>query len=169
MAVERANERYIQARVSKSTINPLDVTFTNERIDLRDLIRPLTNEIKGKTFVRCQIVGPINLVLWGNTNMANPDGIACEAVYADNAAPIANAVFMTNCDFRDCEFFNVTFLVQPHQYNHFTSQIACTWITQNPDHYTVFKDGIMHAKEPELELPLQLERPPELANEKAHD
>lgn len=71
-SVERATERYIEARISKSTVNPLDVTFVKQRIDLRDLIRPLTSEVKDKTFVQCQIVGPINLVLIGNTNMANP-------------------------------------------------------------------------------------------------
>ncbi len=160
-SVEKATERYIEARVSKSTVNPLDVAFTSQRIDFRDLIRPLTSEVKGKTFVRCQIIGPMNVVLLGSTNLANPNGIACEAVYTNNDVYISNAINIIDCDFRDCEFFNITFMVTPDSYPHFTHQILTNWITTNPFNYTRFENGRMQVRqlpENEPELPLQIAR-----------
>ena len=156
-ATEKATERFIEARVSKSNVNPLDVTFTNQRIDLRDLTRPLTTMIKGKSFVRCQIVGPVNVILWGTTNLANPTGVGCEAVYCDNDVHSTNAIFLADCDFRDCEFFNTTFLVFNFQFDHFIRQIGLNWITSNPMNYTYFREGVMEVKAPpsdEPELPL---------------
>ena len=147
-SVERATERYIEARVGKSTVNPLDVTFTQERIDIRDIIRPLSNEVRNKTFVRCQIVGPINVLLIGSTNIANPRGTACEAVYCDNNVYISNAAQLIDCDFRDCEFFNVTFMVLPDHYKKFTENIMTSWITSNPDGYThINPDGTVAKKD----------------------
>lgn len=152
--LEKANIRYVEARSSMSSINPLADVFTSERIDLRDLTRPLTNSVSSKTFVRCQIVGPVNVVLQGNTNMANPNGIACEAVYANNGTRISNVIELIDCDFRNCEFFNVTFIVLPYQFDHFSNQISITWITENPRDYTFLGEGQMHFRNRTEEQPM---------------
>lgn len=169
-SVEKATERYIEARVGKSSVNPLDITFTQERIDIRDIIRPLSQEVRNKTFVRCQIVGPINVVLIGSTNIANPRGTACEAAYCDNDVFISNAVKLIDCDFRDCEFFNVTFMVLPDHYEKFISNIMTSWITSNPSNLTFIKeDGTVATKEPFEEVKSLEHLYTDEETEKSHD
>jgi hypothetical protein len=127
-----ATERLVDARTQYSGANPLAKTFEHERINLHDLTTPLSSQIRGKTFVGCQIVGPVNVLLFGSTNIVNPQGLACEAVYADNDVFVTNAVQVYDCDFRDCEFFNVTFTVLPEQYDAFSNALGVSWITKNP-------------------------------------
>lgn len=133
--VARAELRYVESHLDRANVNPLDETFTKVRIDLRDLLTPLSQTIKDKSFVKCQIVGPLNLVVYGTTTITFPNGPKggnCEAVYCGNGTLANNAINIVDCDFRDCEFFNVTFMVYPHQYEHFTASIAVRWISENP-------------------------------------
>lgn len=156
-AVEQANRRYINARAALSAVNPIDIVYTNQRIDVRDITRPLTDSVRGKTFVGCQIVGPVNIRLSGTTNLANPAGVRCESIYLDNNVEPTNVIWCIDCDFRNCELFNVTFLVPPADFERFTVQILTNWITKNPHNYTEFdpRNGKMLTRD-EPELPFQL-------------
>ncbi|MGS4887503.1 hypothetical protein [Roseibium sp. MB-4] len=161
-SVEKANERLVIARTNTSSINPLDVVFTNKRINLNEMTRPLTNNVNGKTFVQCQIVGPVNVLLVASTHLAGPKGIACEAVYIDNTVWPSNVIQLIDCDFRDCEFFNVTFLVRDTDYEYFCNQLMMNWITRNPRNYTFYRDGRMLQRDDATQetLPFR-ESPPE--------
>src|SRR5262249_41363838 len=44
-----------------ATINPLDKEFNRIRIKWSDLVHPITNRIKNKTFVDCELIGPANI------------------------------------------------------------------------------------------------------------
>ncbi len=127
-----ATAEMVKTRANMSSVNPLAKTYEYEKIDIRELVTPLTNVVSGKTFVGCQIVGPVNFLLFGTTNIMNPKGQACEAVYADNEVYISNVVEVLDCDFRDCEFYNITFIVLPAQYEWFTNNLKTNCITKNP-------------------------------------
>lgn len=161
--VEKANERYIAGRTNGSLVNPMDVIFEGRRIDFRDMTRPLTDEVRNKTFRRCQIVGPTNVILMGSTNLAGQSGIACDAVYCDNLVHVSNAIRLTDCDFRDCEFFNVTFMVGPEDYERFSHAIAVSWITPNPRNLGVYQNGQVLPRQPLLEHQNQADVQPQQA------
>jgi hypothetical protein len=48
---------------SSDRINPMDITFTQRRINIYDLVSPIDQSIKGKTFIDCEFIGPANIFI----------------------------------------------------------------------------------------------------------
>lgn len=65
-ARERLQRVRFRAIVMNTTnVNPLEALFTLKRIKLVDLAPPIGGIVEGKTFVKCDLIGPANLVFEG--------------------------------------------------------------------------------------------------------
>lgn len=147
------NQYYEDVRRTSDTVNPLETVFTNKRINIRDLMPPIGSEIRGRTFVKCDIVGPANLVVWDDVNISEASGQNVDGVLLSENPRYFNSIFLVKCDFRQCMFYNITFLVHRSQYHYFNSALVVPWITDIPQ---------------ELQPQLNLPAPASPAEESAH-
>lgn len=105
-------------------INPLETVFSHQRINIADLLPPLSLYIDNKTFINCDLVGPAQILL-ERSSMVNSGGEAVDAVLGRPGAFSANGIFFRNCVFRDCRFYRITFLIPEYDYRLF--------VTNNPN------------------------------------
>lgn len=90
-------------------VNPAASEFTEKRINLRDLVLPGSMHVRNKSFNRCEIVGPTNII-FNNTVHPGSQAIHCDGVIARSNAGFYNAIFAENCVFNSCTFTRVTLI-----------------------------------------------------------
>jgi hypothetical protein len=97
------------------TINPLEDTFRGQRIRLADLVSPVTGEIGDKTFVDCELLGPINLAVMasqpGSGSMQHVSFYSCDWVVTREGAKLFNAVALRDCNLLRGKVHKVTFFM----------------------------------------------------------
>jgi hypothetical protein len=98
-----------------SRINPLEKIFENRRINIDDLMPPLGAQIRGKSFIDCELVGPANLVFSGQGSLENSDFTQSDAIIINNLdIPVLNGTEFNDCRFLRCKFFKVTLFAPEH-------------------------------------------------------
>ena len=134
-----AREKYINSTISKTfyektdRINPMQTHFLDARIRLEDLLPPGTGWVTGKTFEKCDLIGPLNIatyncIMQGN-HYASVDHIMIDPECIDR---IMNARGFSDCRFLGCTFYNVSFLVGLPNYDYVTGLGGSNWITLPP-------------------------------------
>lgn len=116
-------------------INPMDAHYLNKRIVLESILPPYPGPVDGKTFERCDIVGPLNILPFGGGIsgclyvLTDYITIDPDAVYKDR---INNARVFKNCRFIDCKFYNISILIKADEYAQANAGGGCNWITLVP-------------------------------------
>lgn len=116
----------------RNNINPLEDVFQKQKINVVDFRRPITDNIRNKTFVDCEVFGPAIVILNGHTTADRVSYIGCDFVKAKALHPIFNAIAFENLTLRNCSVFNVTFLVPEHMVDQIKASPgrgAPNWIT----------------------------------------
>ena len=83
-------------REDTGAINPLDEEFVGRRIKLAELADPISQSIENKTFSRCDLLGPINLLLVGGS-FTSVAFINCDVVPIRPDAQLQNVTRLVNC------------------------------------------------------------------------
>ncbi len=130
--VKLRNDLFTRLSRSTDAVNPLDRAFHEKRIQIRDILPPVGKRITGRSFLDCDIVGPANLVIWSGNSINNPGGECVDAVLLKEDVTPLNGIVLHDCDFRNCKFYNITFLVYPGQYEGFDSHLRVPWVTEIP-------------------------------------
>lgn len=92
-------------------INPLDDTFRKQRIRPTDLAEHITNEIKNKVFVDCEIFGPANAVFMAHCHFQSNGGALCDGVVFSGQVKPHTGLHIIGCTFQSCRFYYITFMV----------------------------------------------------------
>lgn len=143
-------------RKSHPAINPLDETFSNTRIFLNDFVLPSDTQIKNKTFIDCEIVGPANIYLHANNYLKEThNSTLIDAVRLEPNPVIYNAFSFENCVFRRCSFHKITLFVQDYEFENFRGWEILNWIS--------------HGSNYERLLPFEGEQPSDSADIDAED
>ena len=120
---------------SNDRLNPREAFFENKSIKIADLAYPFAPIVLRKTFLKCDLVGPCNIVLTGNTEITGCGGDINQAAIINLKANdrIFNAIVFHDCTIRECNVFQVTFLVQEDIYQRFSAGYRnLPWITKVP-------------------------------------
>lgn len=127
------NAHYRRVAASPDAVNPLDTQFDRKRVRLSDFAPPAGKQIVGKTFMGCQIVGPANVFLDGQTTIRRMASVNVDAVLLGNHRGAWNVYAIENCTFIDCTFFDITFFVTREDFHNFVkSMINVNWSTDIP-------------------------------------
>lgn len=114
-------------------VNPLDDMFYRKRMYIAALTNPVRGEIRDKTFIECDLVGPANLIVFPDCTFHANGGELVDGLLFTRST--ARAGFnIHNCTFRNCRFYNVTFLVPAVQYELFQRHgwNGLNWLTYHP-------------------------------------
>lgn len=97
--------------------NPLDKEFQRRRLKIADLAEPITNSIRGKRFIDCDMVGPANIFLWNNININGFELVDCTVVVLcpdkNGGLHPGNAVRFSSIEMYNCRLFGVTVMIPP--------------------------------------------------------
>ena len=94
-----------------NTVNPMETEFRNQRINLADLANPITQMITKKRFIGCELVGPITIGLSGGGGFRSCKFPNNNLIPIKCPFPIFGVYAISDCDFIECTFFAVTFLI----------------------------------------------------------
>lgn len=98
-----------------SYINPLETEFSKKRINIQDLVHPITKKISDKKFTDCQLIGPSNIIFSGGQGiMYNTKFINCELVVMkdhNQNLQYENFVFLDKCSIVGSEVINCVLFV----------------------------------------------------------
>lgn len=95
-----------------ASVNPLDSHFVGKRIKLDQFLPPYTEPVSGKTFVDCDLVGPVMLSFVDHVQFIQGRFSNCDLVaLKKDGGLVYNALIFDHSTFRNCRFFNVTFLL----------------------------------------------------------
>ena len=118
-------------------INPVTKVFEDKRIYFSDLVPPRGFKVTGKTFVGCELVGPIVMTALQGTAIETCAYADCDHVLIrkGTGSPndvVRNAYVFEDCKFFRCVFYAVTFLVIEPLYHLTETGGGCNWITYTP-------------------------------------
>tara|TARA_R110002012_G_scaffold90174_2_gene220615 strand:- start:385 stop:1068 length:684 start_codon:yes stop_codon:yes gene_type:complete len=123
-----------KSKIRGAAVDPMARQYFNERVFLDDIAPPFNGSIANKTFERCQIIGPLNVYPMRTSIerciYTNVDHIMVDP---EKIRAITNARIIDNCIFRDCEIFNISFLINSINYQYFDNSGGCNWVTHTPD------------------------------------
>jgi hypothetical protein len=122
LAAERLSKRSFWEHVKEPTrsVNPLERTFEGMRVALIDVAEPDIRQIRGKTFVDCELIGRRLPYLFSGCIFKSPislngcDLIAIPYVQGEPFPAISNTILVIDCVFRNCKFYYQTMLVTEH-------------------------------------------------------
>lgn len=121
--------RYNQLLFSKSGfVDPMSKTFESKRIFLSEFCLPSEQHIEGKVFIGCDIVGPANIILRNNNQLADPHLPICDAVLVRPDRNILNGIIIDSCTFRHCSFKRVTIVVPANAFHQFEHLDWLNWL-----------------------------------------
>jgi hypothetical protein len=116
-------------------INPMDQYFHSKRINLQWFVPPSGDAVEGKTFTKCEILGPLNIIPFG-CHIFNSLYVSTDYIMVRDEAltrnQIRNGHVFRNCTFQECKFYFVSFLVSESAFEVFNSTGGCNWITHTP-------------------------------------
>jgi hypothetical protein len=92
-------------------INPLETTFTKQRVDINNFRTPTFDVVEGKVFVDCELRGPAVVLFQGYSNFSHAGFINCEMVKVKDKTIIYNVVPFKDITVRGGKLFNLTILV----------------------------------------------------------
>jgi hypothetical protein len=99
-----------------SAANPLDDQFTRLRLKFQDLAHPVSKRIANKTFVNCELMGPANIVVAGNSSFNATGFMNCDVVVfrpPPPELPIHNCIILESVNFIGGSIWNVTLFIPP--------------------------------------------------------
>jgi hypothetical protein len=108
-------------------VNPLENSFTKQRIDIDVFKRPAPESTTGKTFIDCEIYGPANVLLNGYTGLQGVHLGFCDFVKVKTNHPIYNGISLNDTTFRNCKIYYVTFYIPDYLVNSIPA--GANWIT----------------------------------------
>jgi hypothetical protein len=110
---ERLSRVQLNARLATTptTVNPLEDTFQRVRINVADFECPFNQLYQGKTFIKCELTGPANVIFFGSVNIEDSPRIDCEFVSYNRKVKIRNAIVFENPTFRGCVLYRLTIFV----------------------------------------------------------
>ena len=115
-------------------VNPLDDSFKRQRILIRDLVPPYEPVIRNKTFIDCEILGPINIYLTGQGSMIGVRFFECNGVRVRNDGKTSVAVRFDNCHFLRGTVFRCIILVPEAAYDKMNADMpGINWLTSVPN------------------------------------
>ncbi len=91
-------------------INPLDDNFVRKRIKINDFVSPAHAWVQGKTFDRCELIGP-SPVMFDRGNIVNPLFFDCNFICVKNNVTIHNAIKFEGCSFIGCRIYKCEIFV----------------------------------------------------------
>ena len=100
---------YEATAATPSSFNRLQGEFVRQTINVRELIHPLGQPLRDKTFVDCEFHGPGLMVLSGSGFAGQMGGGNVEFIrLRTNAGTTTpNKAILSNCHLRNCRFYNV--------------------------------------------------------------
>lgn len=107
-------------------INPLQDTFTKQRIDVNAFRTPTSDLVVGKVFVDCELRGPA-VVLFMGSHFSDAGFINCEMVKVRDKVQIYNVVPFKDITVRGGKLCNLTILVPESTANSFPP--GTHWLT----------------------------------------
>lgn len=90
-------------------VNPLEDNFVRRRIMLNDFVSPANPIVEGKTFDRCEIVGPA--LALADSNFHNAALYDCNLVCVKDGITAYGIIVLRNNSFLNCKFYRISFLV----------------------------------------------------------
>lgn len=121
--------RYNSYLLAKSGyVDPMAKTFENKRIFLSEFCLPSEPHIEGKAFINCDIVGPANLIIRHNNQVADQRLPFLDAVLVRADLTPHTGIYIDNCTFRGCSFKRITLLVPTNAYHDFSHLDWLRWI-----------------------------------------
>lgn len=94
-----------------STINPLESTFTKQRIALQDFRTQFMEPVVGKTFVDCEIYGPAIVILAGKISMSGATFGNCDFIKIKEGSSVQNGIPFLDLTVTRGKMMGLTFLV----------------------------------------------------------
>lgn len=113
------------------SVNPLENNFSKQRIELNKIASPIGNEIAEKTFIDCELVGPLNIYLQKGNAFINMQIINCNFVVTRRGVNLYNMAELRDCTFTRCTLYGITFFVHPDVVPHMPPGVQ--WVTAHPD------------------------------------
>lgn len=116
------SRRLAALRKPVDAVNPLESSFSNQRIDLHSFVDPITHRVSGKTFTDCELVGPA--LVWltrcnidsratSKPTLLGSDVISVEAVPEGTMMQTSpNVIVLRECHFVNCSFISTVILMQ---------------------------------------------------------
>ena len=94
------------------TVNPLESEFTKKRINILDLVNPVTDMIENKRFIDCELFGPANLGMI-NSSMSDVNFGNCDLIMLKPGPAITYTVKrLVNVKIIGGSIFNCTLFVK---------------------------------------------------------
>ena len=115
-------------------INPMDQHFYSKRINLQWFVPPSGDEVQNKTFTKCEIIGPLNIIPF-QCPIIKSVYVSADYIVVRNETlgrTILNGHVFRNCTFVECKFYYISFLVGEAAYSVFDATGGCNWITHVP-------------------------------------
>lgn len=134
------NERLTEDEL---TANPLDNTFVNKRVFLNNFTLPTHPFMAHKTFIGCDIIGPMNILLRSFNSIENTQLPRLDVVLLKPGSNPYNIFILDNCKFIRCSFQRITVFLDHSEFNNFKHLANFNWVTPTP----------ADDDEPELPLP----------------
>jgi hypothetical protein len=87
----------------------MDITFTQRRINIYDLVSPIDQSIKGKTFIDCEFIGPANIfIIQSRTGEVFFNGVTFALTYLCKYRDIGKMPLGNFVIFEDCQLVRGT-------------------------------------------------------------
>lgn len=116
--LKKSQQKILDKRTKQKTnINILEDVFTNEIIELSDLFDPLHATIENKSFIGCRFSGPMVMHLRSDCVKRKDVHQECNYIVVDHKKParLHGICLMEKCNFTQCEFDQVTFILPTHE------------------------------------------------------
>lgn len=115
-----------------SPFDPMARVYENKRIYLRDLAPLGRRQVRGKTFINCEIIGPGTAVLLLQSDLTKPphaftgnNTFDVDCIEIDPAVESYLAIAFWDCGFTDCNFYHMSLLFLARQNE------SLHWITKD--------------------------------------
>jgi hypothetical protein len=131
MLARTAIERRFFSR--PDAVNPLETEFRKQRIHLLDLVSPIEPIIRGKTFIDCELIGPVNIFLSGRYNISYNDMTEICGVLVKEGAPALNCIVLQDCTIMKSKMHRITLYVPETAYQWAGAALpGLFWLTPAP-------------------------------------
>lgn len=106
--------------VNTYNINPLEDIFKGTRLKASELLPIVGHKVVGKTFINCDLVGPLNAA-FRTCRFTNNKADMADAVLITAGVVPNNGVLFENCVFDRCNFYYWTFNIHQEFIDEFIS------------------------------------------------